>query len=373
MKNKIYKYDFLIVGAGLIGSLTALELLRKKFSVLIIEKNNLTYTDNRTLAVNANSREFLKTLGLWDRISKSPENINKIIIRDFINPQELHFENNEEPMGSVIFNYDLLKIAHESLIKNKNLVANVKIPLDELMPNKIISIMKKKFIFKKLVFSMGKVQHTTNKIKKYSFKSTHQSYVGFFDHSKMHKNFAYEIFTKLGPLAVLPAPKNNKKYSTFIFSTNKNLENKEILNLLKKNFNKSHGDIKIKKNISNFDLNPYISKSLSNNFLLIGDTLRSIHPVAGQGWNLGVKDIQEISKLTDIENLNSENFNKKFISRRAMESLSYLTFTSIINLLYEKPNTFNSLVIRTGFQALLKISILKKIFIKQAMGKISLV
>ena len=41
-------------------------------------------------------------------------------------------------MGSVIFNYDLLKIAHESLIKNKNLVANVKIPLDELMPNKII-------------------------------------------------------------------------------------------------------------------------------------------------------------------------------------------------------------------------------------------
>ena len=373
MKNKIYKYDFLIVGAGLIGSLTALELLRKKFSVLIIEKNNLVYKDNRTLAVNANSREFLKTLNLWDRIPISPENINKIIIRDFINPQELHFENNEEPMGSVIFNSDLLKIAHEILIKNKNLLINVNIPLDELMPNKKISISKKEFIFKKLILSTGKAQHKTNDIKKYSFKSNHKSYVGFFDHSKKHHNFAYEIFTKSGPLAVLPAPKKNKKYSTFIYSTNQNLNNTALINLLKKHFIKSHGDIKIHKNISSFSLNPYISKSLSNNFLLIGDTLRSIHPVAGQGWNLGIKDIQTISKIAGYENLDLENFNKKFISKRMLESMSYLTFTSLINFLYDNPNLFNSFIIKTGFQALLNIKNLKNIFIKQAMGRTNLV
>ena len=138
----------------------------------------------------------------------------------------------------------------------------------------------------------------------------------------------------------MPA-KNNKVFNIYLFY-NKNLENKEILNLLKKILIKAMVISKL-KSISNFDLNPYISKSLSNNFLLIGDTLRSIHPVAGQGWNLGVKDIQEISKLTDIKNLNSENFNKKFISRRAMESLSYLTFTSIINC-FMKPNTFNYLL-----------------------------
>ena len=64
MKNKIYKYDFLVVGGGTIGSLAALALL-KKYTVLVIEKNNLDIKDDRTLAVNANSREFLKNLGLW--------------------------------------------------------------------------------------------------------------------------------------------------------------------------------------------------------------------------------------------------------------------------------------------------------------------
>jgi len=373
LKNKIHNYDFLIVGAGLIGSLTALELIRKKFTVLIIEKNNLAYKDTRTLAVNANSREFLKTLGLWGRISKSPENINKIIIRDFINSKELYFDNDEEAMGSVIFNSDLLKIAHKILNKNKNLFFKVNIPIEEIKPNKIVTILKKKFIFKKLILSIGKTHHQINNIKNYSFKSSHKSYVGFFDHSKSHQNFAYEIFTKSGPLAVLPAPKKNKKYSTFIFSTNDNLNNTELLKLIKKNFSKSHGDIKIQKNISFFDLNPYINKSLSNNFLLIGDTLRSIHPVAGQGWNLGIKDIQAISEIAGFKNLDCENFDKKFISKRLLESVSYLTFTSLINFLYDNPNFFNSLIIKTGFQTLLNNSTLKKIFIKQAMGRLNLV
>ena len=59
MKNKISKYDFLIVGAGLIGSLAAIALHQKKYSVLIIEKNKIMPNDQRTLAVNANSRDFL--------------------------------------------------------------------------------------------------------------------------------------------------------------------------------------------------------------------------------------------------------------------------------------------------------------------------
>ncbi len=66
MKNKIHKYDFLIVGAGLIGTIAALSLVKKKFKVLLIDKENKIYKDNRTLAVNANSIDFLKQLGIWE-------------------------------------------------------------------------------------------------------------------------------------------------------------------------------------------------------------------------------------------------------------------------------------------------------------------
>ena len=59
MKNKIFNYDFLVVGAGLIGSLTAISLLKHKYSDLVIDKNNQIPKHNRTLEVNANSKDFL--------------------------------------------------------------------------------------------------------------------------------------------------------------------------------------------------------------------------------------------------------------------------------------------------------------------------
>ena len=61
MKNKIHKYDFLIVGAGLIGSLAALALYKNNFQVLVIDKDKNIQTDKRTLAVNANSKDFFWT------------------------------------------------------------------------------------------------------------------------------------------------------------------------------------------------------------------------------------------------------------------------------------------------------------------------
>ena len=71
MKNKIFKYDFLILGAGLVGSLAAIALHQKKYKVLVIEKNKLFPKDERTLAVNANSRDFLRDLGIWKNLKSN--------------------------------------------------------------------------------------------------------------------------------------------------------------------------------------------------------------------------------------------------------------------------------------------------------------
>ena len=120
MKNKIFKYDFLIVGGGLIGSLAAIALIKKKFKVLVIEKNKSLPNDQRTLAVNANSRNFLTDLGIWKKLKNEQEPINKIIIKDYINKEDLIFQNFQESMGSVVFNSSLLKIARDILIQKKN-------------------------------------------------------------------------------------------------------------------------------------------------------------------------------------------------------------------------------------------------------------
>ena len=69
--------------------------------------------------------------------------------------------------------------------------------------------------------------------KKISFKSSHHAYVGFLKHSKQHQQIAYETFTPSGPLAILPSPNHEKKISTFIYSTNINMNLNSLSNLIK--------------------------------------------------------------------------------------------------------------------------------------------
>ena len=373
MKNKIHNYDFLVIGSGLIGSLTAISLLKHKYSVLVIDKNKQIPKDNRTLAVNANSKDFLIELGLWHKLKTKPEPIKKIEISDTINKSPLIFENIKEEMGNVIINNDLLEEARKSLIKKNLLIQGMNIDISKIKINKNIKIKYKNYIFKKIILCLGKNYEDNLNIKKYSFPSLHKSYVGFFDHKISHNQTAYEIFTPEGPLAILPAPNQFKKRSTFIYSTQNKISNLDIQKLIKKFFSKTHGLINFKKEIYQYKILPHISKEKFNNFILIGDVLRSIHPVAGQGWNLGIKDIQTFITLLKIYNINDPSLSEKYYSQRSIENFTYLSFTSLINKIYENQSPLNNLIIKGGFGALRKSNFVKKTFIKQAMGRLNLI
>ena len=373
MKNKIHNYDFLVIGAGLIGSLTAITLLKNKYKVLVIDKNRHFSKDNRTLAVNANSKDFLTELGIWNKLKVNPEPINTIEINDTINKYPLIFENIKEEMGNVIFNKDLLVLAKQSLLKKNILIEGVNIEISKITPNKEIKIKYKNYIFKKIILCLGKNYFNNATIKKFSFPSLHKSYVGFFDHSITHNQTAYETFTPDGPIAVLPAPSKYKKTSTFIYSTKCQVSNIDIQKLIKNFFSKTHGFINIKKEIYQYKILPHLSREKYNQFILIGDILRSIHPVAGQGWNLGIKDIQTFITLLKQQGIDDPNLLNKYYSHRSIESFTYLTFTSLINKIYENQSPLNNAIIKSGFGILKRFSFLKNTFIKQAMGRLNLI
>ena len=143
MKNKIHKYDFLIVGAGLIGAIAALALVKKKFKVLVIDKKVELPNDDRTLAVNANSIDFLKQLGIWNKLKSQPQKIDKIIIEDNINEKPLIFENDEESMGNVILNKEMSKVARQKLVNLKILKILTNLDTSKVLPDKLIFIDKK--------------------------------------------------------------------------------------------------------------------------------------------------------------------------------------------------------------------------------------
>ena len=372
MKNKIHKYDFLIIGAGLIGGITALALFQKKFKVLVIDKKNSIYKDNRTLAVNANSIDFLKKLGIWNNLKTKPQAINKIVIKDNFNAHSLVFENGKESMGNVIFNKEIYELVRNKLEKLKILKTDINYDFTGVLPNKTFYINKKKYEFKKIIVSIGKNITSNANHKSIVFDQKHHSHVGFFRHTKDHNNIAYEFFTNDGPLAVLPVPSAHKKISTFIYSSKEEINKTKLQKLIKHKFLESHGKLSFSKSISKFPIKPHLTRN-NNNYIYIGDSFKSIHPVAGQGWNLGVRDIQTLCKLLDQYSIKAKNLNSSYYSRRIIESTVYLSFTTILNFLYENQNLLNTKIINIGFKSLSSLRFAKDLFIKQAMGRVNLI
>ncbi len=370
MKNKIFNYDFLIVGAGLIGSLAAIALFKKKYRVLVIEKNKAFPVDKRTLAVNASSRIFLQNIGIWKHLEKEQESIDKIVIKDSINKDDLIFQNSKESMGSVIFNRSLLKVSRNFLKKNKLLLYGIDFDSSSIKPKSTVLIKEKKYSFNKIIISLGKNYNDLRSLKRNTFGSTHKAYVGFFKHENNHNQTAYEVFTANGPLAALPSPSINKKISTFIYSTKEKMNLNNISLLIKNNFCISHGKIDLKPTISSYTINPHLSQPTNRDILLMGDTAHSIHPVAGQGWNLGIKDIQALCSCLDNYNINDLNFDKIYFSKRILVNISYLTFTNLLNFLYESNQPISKSIIKISYTALTNLPYLKSLFIKQAMGKL---
>ena len=374
MKKKIHKYDFLIIGAGLIGSLAAIALHQKKFKVLAVDKKTKKYKDRRTLAVNANSKDFLKEMGIWEKLKSKPKPIEKIIINDYVNPDTLVFENDLEPMGNVVFNSEVLFQAKKICLKKNILVDNFSLDYNNLTTNSVIDINGKRYSFKKIILCVGKniKNNSVFNNQKNSSDKYQISHVGFFNHSKSHMNVAYENFTDTGPLAVLPSPFKDSFRSTYIYSSKHRISNLDLKKFIKKHFYKSHGKLSFDKNIYRYPITVKINKNISN-FILLGDALKSIHPVAGQGWNLGVKDIQTLCNLTDKFSLNDDLINKIYYSRRTVESFIYLSFTSSLTSLYENINPYKKNIIRLGYQALVNLKSLRDLFIKHAMGRSNLI
>jgi 2-octaprenyl-6-methoxyphenol hydroxylase len=375
MKNKILKYDFLIIGSGLIGSLLGIALLKQKFRVLVVDKQIIsknTNADQRTLAVNANSRDFLQSINLWKLLDNQHASIEKITIETFQTNEKLIFEDKTNSLGSVIYNKTLLSLARRDLIKKKALIDGVSINIDDLKAKEFINIKNQKYLFKKIILVGGKQLKTQIDIKNYHIGSTnHKAYVGFFSHKINHKNIAYENFTEIGPLAILPVPDKTNKKSTFIYSSANVMSHKKIQELIRKHFSKTHGHINLSKKFFSYSISPYLfnPKKKYHSFLFIGDSFRSIHPVAGQGWNLGIKDIQSLINLLKTDSLDSKNFNEIYYSRRKIESFIYFYFTQLINKTFEKNNLINKFIGISSLKLLKKFGFLRDFFVNRATGK----
>ncbi len=275
-----------IVGSGLTSLCLAKILVNMGINVHFFSNLNSKKIDrSRTLSISNDNIDFFNSN--ITNIDKLLWKINKIeIFSDNLKDEKiLNFGDNKNKLFSIVKNYQLFNQLIKELSKKrlfklkKNPIINVqKICKDY---NLVINSDPQNFISKKYFF---------NKLTK---KYNSFAYTTIIDHKRFeNNNTAIQIFTKKGPLAFLPIS-NNK---TSVVYSIRDLKEINFQNLVKK-YNKKYSIIKI-NNISKYELRSSTSRSYYNkNILGFGDVLHKIHPLAGQGFNMTIRDIKFLSNL----------------------------------------------------------------------------
>ena len=281
-----------IIGDGLTSLSLAKNLINKKINVHIYYKNKIQkITSARTIGISKNNFEFFKK-EIYEIPRQNCWKINKIEIysQKLKNENLLNFKNKKIDLFYMVKNDELHKSLKKTVFKSEFCKSTIiKKTFNEVQFNKkkydlIINCDLNNFLAKK---------YFTKKIEKNYFNA---AYSAIIKHKKIENNTAVQIFTEFGPVAFLPISKNETSVVCSLDIKNRKFTNAEIVELINKNNPKYQiSDI---YGLSNFKLS---SSSLRNyyhkNILAFGDLLHRIHPLAGQGFNMTIRDIKILSEL----------------------------------------------------------------------------
>ncbi len=274
-----------ILGNGLTSLTLAKTLVKLDIHVDIFSDNN-KYSQNKlsTLGISKSNIEFFNQN--ISNIKKLLWNIKKIeIYNDNLNQEKiLNFENCEQFLFSIIKNDDLFNHLFKQLRKNKFFKIKKKIKNFNKLTDKY-----------DLIFNCDRNNQLSKKI---FFKTINKNYKSFayatiIHHKKrIDNNVAIQIFTKNGPLAYLPISQTE---TSIVYSVKgkKNINLEDYIETYNHRYRISKIDKPIKFELKSLNLRNYHYK----NILSFGDNLHKLHPLAGQGYNMSLRDIKEILRL----------------------------------------------------------------------------
>ena len=383
--------EILIIGSGLVGLVAAHALSVLNYNVTVVEKKNTlsqknSFKDTRTVAVSEGSKRFLDNLNLWRLLDSFAEPIKTIKVYDRSPNNKIIFANKRqnEKLGYVIQNSKFSNILFNNLKKFKNtkvLFGQNVIKIDT-RENFSTTFSVNYRIKSKLIIAADGKNSNIKKIvgnKTYNKSYSENALVVNLTHKNDLNNTAYEIFYKTGPLAILPIKSFGAANKSTIIWSNKpafinkltNSNKKFFLNFMEEKIGSIVGKIIKINSTQTFPLSAHINDSfIGERLVYVGDSAHSIHPIAGQGWNIGVNDVKnlyEISK-SNKSNIGSEIFCKKYNSLSYNKAFQLYQITDKLNSHFKNNFLPSRFLSHRGFSLIESNQFIKNKISEYAMG-----
>ncbi|MCB5190353.1 FAD-dependent oxidoreductase [Methylobacillus arboreus] len=345
------KHDILIVGGGPVGTTLALALQHKGISATLLEarEQGASHHDQRALALSYGSILILERLGLWRELEPKATAIKTIHVsqRGSLGRSLLKAEEHGQPALGYVLSYGDLSAALDGAIQQFPGI-QVSYGSEALSIRPSNEIAQVEYQYQAHTYSgqscmvvladggrsLADIPGLQRETKHYG----HDALVSKVECELPHDNIAYERFTPAGPVALLP---NGARDFSLVWTGKAEdvqallaLDDAAFLAALHTHFGDRLGRfLKVGKRLS-FPLKlSYLKPVTAPHLAVIGNAAQTMHPVAGQGFNVGMRDAWELAQLlasTPSEAWGDDKMLKAYQASRKADTRGGLLFTDFL-------------------------------------------
>lgn len=389
---KMTDYDIIISGGGLAGMSMAAVLGHYGWHVACLDDRDPTLTtqnnyDIRTTAISYGSRHVLSIAGVWQHLEGQACAINDIHILDGKSPNLLQFLSDEvegKSFGWIVDNAELRKAMLKTIKASHNISLMAPCRAVSYHPQKDHVRVKtqdgQEITAKLLVGADGRhsaVRESLN-IKTQEWAYNQQALVFIVGHENPHHHVAVEHFRKEGPFAILPMvdAENGTHRSSVVWTEHgdqksyKDFEDESFTAAINHRFPGFYGEVSKIGSVAVWPLRFMQALSYTGQrTALIAEAAHVIHPIAGQGLNMSLRDV---AALTEVIHGHADPGQASLLSEyeswRKKDNFSMGLATDTLNRLFSN-DVFPVRMLRSvGLELVKHTKPAKQFFMKQAMG-----
>lgn len=389
--------DVIIIGGGLNGLAQALAFAVHGVTCHLVDRAQPSAMlapdfDGRVSAISSSSMKLLQAIGLGPVLDGKGCPIEQIWVSDQLKPGALDFvpEKGDGYLGEMFENQLIRRALYEAAAARQEIQLHMPAEiLNSATDDRGVTVTLKNgetLSASLLVVAEGRQSASRDaagiKLTQWTYK--HEAMVTAIIHQRPHNNIAYEIFYPGGPFAILPmvdAPDGAHR-SAIVWSVARadaaayrKLSPRAMAHEIGKAMGGLLGEIQMNAPVSGYPLSfQHASRMIDQRMALVGDSAHGMHPIAGQGLNLGLRDVAALAQtVVEAMRLGLDPGDAQVLERyarwRSLDVQSVMMATDTLNRLFAIPGTTASAVRRIGLAAVQRFKPLKSLFMAEARGE----